>query len=309
MTDRIIDLSEQPASLKVRNGLLVVELDDGDAHAVPLEDLAAVVVSHPRVRYTQSVLAGLAEAGGAFIACNAKRLPVAMLMPLEANYVQAERFGQQAAASKPLQKLLWKQIVQAKIRAQAKVLREMRGQDAGLAKLVSQVRSGDPRNLEARAARLYWPALFDDQAFRRGTGPAAVSDPEEDSPLEDARNHLLNYGYAVLRAIVARAVCAAGLHPSLGIHHHNRYNAYCLADDLMEPYRPIVDRAVAEYLSTHDEPYHLEAAAKQHMIADLTGRYEVNGQQRTLFDAAARMASSLADVFLGNAEALELPDW
>ena len=113
----------------------------------------------------------------------------------------------------------------------------------------------------------------------------------------------------MLRAIVARAICAAGLHPSLGIHHHNRYNAFCLADDLMEPYRPVVDRAVAEYMSTHDEPYKLEAAAKQNIIGDLTSRYDVNGQQRTLFDAAARMASSLADVFMGNAEELELPEW
>ncbi len=121
------------------------------------------------------------------------------------------------------------------------------------------------------------------------------------------QNILLNYGYAVLRAIVARAICAAGLHPSLGIHHHNRYNAFCLADDLMEPFRPAVDHAVAEYMATHGEPYGLEAAAKQSIIADLTGRYTMDGDQRTIFDVASRMAASLADVFLGNAEKLALP--
>jgi CRISPR-associated protein Cas1 len=123
------------------------------------------------------------------------------------------------------------------------------------------------------------------------------------------QNQLLNYGYAVLRAIVARAICAAGLHPCLGIHHHNRYDAYCLADDLMEPFRPTVDHAVAEYVSSHDAFDHVEAAAKQTIIAELTGRYVIDAQQRTLFDVAARIASSLADVFLGEAERLELPDW
>ncbi len=173
---------------------------------------------------------------------------------------------------------------------------KLRGSDFGLAALAARVHSGDPSNVEARAARRYWPRVFADLDFRRHR-------ENED------QNILLNYGYAVLRAIVARAICAAGLHPSLGIHHHNRYNAFCLADDLMEPYRPVVDRAVAEYMSTHDEPYKLEAAAKQNIIGDLTSRYDVNDQQRTLFDTAARMASSLADVFMGNADQLELPEW
>ncbi len=150
--------------------------------------------------------------------------------------------------------------------------------------------------MEARAARRYWPRLFADLNFRRHR-------ENED------QNILLNYGYAVLRAIVARAIRAAGLHPSLGIHHHNRYNPFCLADDLMEPFRPAVDRSVAEYMSTHDAACKLEAAAKQHIISDLTGRYMVDGEQRTLFDSAARLASSLADVFMGSREELDLPDW
>ena len=136
----------------------------------------------------------------------------------------------------PVCKRLWRQIVRAKIKAQAALLVELRGTDFGLGALVLRVRSGDPSNVEARAARRYWPHVFADLDFRRHR-------ENED------QNILLNYGYAVLRAIIARAICAAGLHPSLGIHHHNRYNAFCLADDLMEPFRPAVDHAVAEYMA------------------------------------------------------------
>ena len=219
-----------------------------------------------------------------------------MFLPLAVHCTQAERFAAQARAPLPKCKRLWQQLVRAKIRAQAEMLLDLHGTDHGLAALVTRVRSGDPTNVEAWAARRYWARLFIETDFRRH---------RED---ED-QNLLLNYGYAVLRAIVARAICGAGLHPSLGLHHHNRYNAFCLADDLMEPFRPTVDRSVAEYVATHDAVRELEAAAKQHIIADLTGRYLVNGEQRTLFDTAARVASSLADVFLGRAQELELPDW
>ncbi len=129
------------------------------------------------------------------------------------------------------------------------------------------------------------------------------------NPDQQDQNLLLNYGYAVLRAIVGRAICAAGLHPSLGIHHHNRYNAFCLADDLMEPFRPTVDRAVAEYAASHDPCDRIEPGAKQFLVGELTTRYVVNGQQRTLFDVAARLAASLAEVFVGEASELELPEW
>ena len=296
MINRILDFSEAPARLRVRYAQLVVIRKELPEVSVPLADLAVVLVAHPQVTFTQAVLSGLAAAGGVFVTCNGQNLPVGMMLPLVAHHTQTERFAAQARATLPIRKRLWRQIVRAKIKAQAALLIELRGADFGLLPLVARVQSGDPANVEARAARRYWPYVFSDLDFRRHR-------ENED------QNILLNYGYAVLRAIVARAVCAAGLHPSLGIHHHNRYDAYCLADDLMEPYRPTVDRAVAEYMSTHDEPYRLEAAAKQHIIADLTGRYEVDGQQRTLFDTAARMASSLADVFLGNAKALELPYW
>jgi CRISPR-associated protein Cas1 len=294
MTKRILDFSEAPARLHVRYRQLVVERPETKDVTVPLDDLAVVVVSHPQVSYTQSVLAGLAEAGGTFIACNQKHLPVGMFLPLAAHFAQAERFAAQARASVPTKKRLWQQIIRAKICSQAEALEALYGTDHGLRVLIPQVRAGDPGNVEAQAARRYWSRLFANMDFRRH---------RED---ED-QNLLLNYGYALLRAIVARAICGAGLHPSLGLHHHNRYSAYCLADDLMEPFRPFVDRSVATYVGEHDAIMGLEPEAKRHLVKELTGRYLLDGQQRTLFDVAARTAGSLVDVLMGNARTLELP--
>jgi len=296
MTDRILDVAEAPARLRVRDRQLVIRRAERPECCVPLADLAVVVVSHPQVSYTQAVLAGLAESGGAFVACDRRHLPVGMLLPLAAHFGQAERFAAQARATLPTKKRLWKQLVRAKIHAQAHTLERLHGTDHGLRALASNVRSGDPANVESWASRRYWPVLFAESSFRR-------------CPDNEDQNLLLNYGYAVLRAIVARAICAAGLHPCLGIHHHNRYDTFCLADDLMEPFRPTVDFAVAEYVGTHDAPYGVERGAKQEMVRALTCRYQLNGQQRTLFDAAARLASSLAEVFLGAGDRLDLPDW
>jgi CRISPR-associated protein Cas1 len=295
MIDRILDFSESAARLKVHRRQLVIRRKESADVSVPLADLAVVVVSHPAVTYTQAVLTGLAEAGGSFIACDRRHLPVGMFLPLVSHHVQTERFAAQARAAAPLKKRIWKQVVRAKILAQAAALENLHGTDHGLRQLAPQVRSGDPANIEARAARRYWPRLFADLDFRRHR-------ENED------QNLLLNYGYAVLRAIVGRAVCAAGLHPSLGIHHHNRCDAFCLADDLMEPFRPTVDLAVVEYCVDHDDLYGLEASAKQKIIGRLTARRLVDGRQLTLFDTVARTACSLAEIFLGNAHKLVLPD-
>lgn len=296
MTNRILDFSESPARLHVHLNRLVVQRGDLPEVAVPLDELAVVVVSHPQVTYTQAVLSRLAEAGGSFVACNRRNLPVGMLLPLVGHHGQTERIAAQARAPRPVCKRLWRQIVRAKITAQARTLTELHGSDFGLRALLTQVRSGDPKNVEAQAARRYWPALFADKSFRRKWD-------------RQDQNLLLNYGYAVLRAIVARAICAAGLHPSLGIHHHHRNNPFCLADDLMEPFRPTVDRAVAQYVRSEGPIRQVEPAAKRHVIAEITGRYTIDGQQRTLFDVAGRMAASLADVFRGKGEKIELPDW
>lgn len=286
MLPRILDISDSPARLSLRQGLVVIDRPEQPVVTVPLRELAVVLLAHPQVSLTQPLLAGLAASGGALIACDERRLPAGMLLPLVAHSLQAQRMAAQASVRLPTRKRLWQQIVRAKIRAQALVLSELRGDDAGLMALLPRVRSGDPANIEAQAARRYWSRLFPGIDFRR------------DCEAPDT-NRLLNYGYAVLRAIVARAIAAAGLHPSLGLHHHHRANPFCLADDLMEPLRPVVDRAVARYVDRQGQAADLSPQAKHAILSALTGRFPADGQSRTLFDIAAGVAQNLADVFAG----------
>jgi len=294
MTDRILDLSETPAYLRVRYEQLVVEREAAEPVTVPISEIAALILAHPQVRCSQPVLAAVMEHGGTVIACNERHLPVGLMLPTTGHGTQAERFAAQAAAPRPTRKRLWRCIVRAKIRAQAALLVELRGDDFGLAEMIPQVRSGDPDNVEAQAARRYWPALFDDPGFIRRFDA-------------DDQNRFLNYGYAVLRAAVGRAICGAGLHPSLGLHHHNRYDAFCLADDLMEPYRPLVDAAVVEHVASFGRDAPLDRAGKQAILAAILGLYRSSGEARTLFDWVARTATSLARAFLGGEPRLFFP--
>lgn len=296
MTDRILDLSESAARLSVRDGLLVVAREGQDPATIPLADVGVLVVSHPQVSYTHAVLAGLVAHGGAFVTCDERHLPVGMLLPVDAHYVQTERFALQARASLPTRKRLWRQIVRAKVRAQGNLLAELHGEDQGLCALALETRSGDSSNVEAQASRRYWPALFADAAWRRNR------------EAED-QNRFLNYGYAVLRAIVARAVCAAGLHPSLGLHHHNRYNSFCLADDLMEPLRPTVDRAVYHLVKAEGPDAPLGPRTKAALLQAVTARLEIQRQERSVFDVASIMASSLVGVLEKREKRLILPEF
>lgn len=296
MIERLIDISEEPARLSLRLEQLVIRTDGAEPATIPLDEIAALVVSHPQVTYTHAALAGLVRAGAAVVICDSRHLPSGLLLPLTGHSVQAERFAQQAAVSRPTRKRLWGQIVQAKVTAQGRLLEDLHGRDQGLPALARTVRSGDPDNVEARASRRYWPALFADPHFRR-------------DPQAEDQNRFLNYGYAVLRAVVARALCAAGLHPSLGLHHHNRYDAFCLADDLMEPFRPLVDRAVVRLLAKTAPEAPLDRETKAGLLAALTGRLELGGESRTLFDILGRVAASLAAVFAGSRAKLALPDF
>lgn len=294
MTDRILDLSDAAVALKVRHEQLLIEPPGGEAVSVPFADIAVVVASHPHIRYTQAVLAGLAEHGGVLVACDRRCFPVAMMLPLDGHYVQAERFSSQAQMSLPTKKRLWKQIVQAKIRAQADVLQALHHEDGGLGAMVRKVRSGDPRNLEATAAQRYWPRLFGDAQFRRNR------DRED-------QNQDLNYGYAVLRAIVARGIVTVGLHPSLGLHHSNRYNAFVLADDLMEPYRPLVDHAIAASIREWGQRKQFDRAAKTDVLDGLLRRFVHDDESRTLFDWVRKLTASLALVCTGDRRDLMIP--
>jgi CRISPR-associated protein Cas1 len=294
VADRVLDFTEGAAYLHIRDNQLIVERDGRAIASTPAAEIAAIILANPRVTCSQSVFAVLMQTGGAVVCCDSNHLPVGLLLPTTAHFAQAERFAAQAAASLPRKKRAWQQIVRHKITAQAALLKDLRSGSVPLLELARRVRSGDPDNVEAQAARRYWPLLFAEPGFRRRRDAGGP-------------NRLLNYGYAVLRAFVGRAICAAGLHPSLGVHHHNRYNAYCLADDLMEPYRPIVDAAVVQHVATFGPDASLDPPGKRALLEPLTGRFNADGEVRTLFDLASRTASSLAQYFLRNTDRLWYP--
>lgn len=294
MSDRILEISEEGALLRVENQLLVIEAAERQA-TIPLVDLACIVLGHRNVRVTHPVLAGLAEHGAGLVVIDAKHQPVGMLMPLVGHSTQAKRFRAQAEAGLPLRKRLWQQIVKAKIRAQARLLLEQTEKDHGLEAMAKRVSSGDKENLEAQAAQRYWPRVFGDAGFRRRR------DAED-------QNRLLNYGYAVLRAITGRALCGAGLHPGLGLNHQNQYDSFPLASDLMEPYRPLVDRAVVRLVADHGKDVELGRETKTALLEALLARFEREDEMRTLFDLIARSASSLAQAYLGERQRLDLAE-
>jgi CRISPR-associated protein Cas1 len=296
MTDRIIDISEQPVFMNVTNRLLSIKPKNGEGHTVPLGDIAALVISHRAASMTHAVLDGIAGKGGIVVICDERHMPSGMLLPMCSHHLQTERFSAQAAASIPLRKGIWRQIVKNKIRNQGQLLKELLGDDGGIMPLVSKVRSGDPVNMEARAARIYWRCLFENICdFRRDIDADGV-------------NSWLNYGYAVLRAITARAVCAAGLHPTLGVNHHNRYNPFCLADDLMEPFRPLVDQAVWTLASRGNPEEELNPKLKRAIISSILCRVCLNCEAVTIFNALSRAAASLAFAFEGKGKNIILPE-
>lgn len=294
MRNRILEISKQPARLRVEHRQLIIQIPEGLAHTIPLEEIAVLVVAHPQVSYTQSVLSKLIGNGGAFVICDEKRMPNGMLLPLDTHSTQTVHFREQLELPLPRRKRLWQQVVQSKIAMQAMLLVEQTGCDHGLTRLIGQVRSGDPGNVEAHAARRYWPAVFG-TGFRRDRGAQDV-------------NAMLNYGYAILRAATARAVCASGLHPSIGLHHHNKYNAWCLADDLMEPFRPCIDRAVYQLSEGGRKTPEMSTETRTTILQSLTGWLGVNDTQRTLFDALAIAAQSLRRAMQDSAVQLEFPE-
>lgn len=284
-------------SLKLGQMLVRSKLIEGDTgKSVPIEDMGMLLMEHEQVTVTQGLLAKLLEHNVAVVNCNGQHHPVGMLLNFQGNSTQTETFIAQVEASKPLKKQLWQQVVKAKIGNQAAVLEAM-GQDGGrLLKLVQEVRSGDADNREGVAAVYYWPRLF--------TGiPQFLRDPEGHYP-----NNLLNYGYAILRATVARALAGSGLHPTLGLFHRNRYNAFCLADDMMEPYRPLVDQVVAGIV--HDRPFdrsELDQEAKITLLRTSTLDVLMNEKTRPLMVAVSETTASLARAFLGTGGQLALP--
>ncbi len=294
MTDRLIDISENGARVALDTGRLLITSSDDRKISVALDDLGVLVLGHPSISISQPALSAIAESGGSVIVCSTNRMPCGMLLPLAANSTQQERIAAQVNAPLTTRKRIWQQIIRAKVINQGEVLKTLHGSDHGLAAMAKRVNSGDTANVEARAARLYWHALFPDNEFLRKTeGPPP--------------NTHLNYGYAILRSMIGRAICAAGLHPSIGIHHHNRYNSFPLADDLMEPLRPLVDWTVVQICAFHGFDAPLEKETKHDLASALTGRVEFGGELRTVSDACFHLASELAQVFLNLRRTLTLP--
>ena len=221
-----------PRHLSLKNGQMVIEWKDSDDGKVtrPIEDMGCVVLEHQMISVTMPLLNELVKNNVAVILCDSKAMPSAMLQPLEANTTQAETLRLQMNVTEPMRKQAWKQIVESKISNQAAMLEKYDMDGSALRLLTKQVKSGDADNREGTAARVYWSTLFGTNFRRERYG--------------DAPNNLLNYGYAILRAAIARALLGSGLLPAIGIFHHNRYNAFPLADDVMEPYRVYVDEAV-----------------------------------------------------------------
>lgn len=292
-----------PAWLSVDHGQLVIRdpilkaAGSADEKArVPIEDIGLVVLDHQQITVTHTVLNTLLAHNAAVVVCDDRRHPCGLLLNLEGNTVQAEMFEHQIASSEPLRKQLWKQVVEAKIRNQAAVLART-GTDAGfLLELAGKVQSGDGGNREAQAAAWYWPRLFKCVAgfkrFREGPPP----------------NNLLNYGYAILRALVARSLVGSGLLPTLGIHHRNRYNAYALADDIMEPYRPFVDLAVVGLLTEgKGPPEELNTEHKGVLLKIPVADVVLDGKSGPLMVAVQRTTASLAQCFGGEQRKLLCP--
>jgi len=287
------------AYLSTKDDQLVVSFPNNEKTPakVPVEDIGVVIFDHYHLTYTQSLVTKLLHNNVAMITCNERHLPQGLMLNLEGNHIQTERFTAQINASVPLKKNLWQQTVKAKIRNQAKMLESIGIETENMRYWEKSVTSGDTANYEGRAAAYYWKCLFKDHIsnFKRGR-------------FEDEPNNLLNYGYAILRAIVARSLVASGLLPTLGIHHHNKYNAYCLADDIMEPYRPYVDGVVLNILNNEDDIYDLSPVLKKQLLQIPVIDIVIDEKKSPLMIGMQRTTASLNACFVGEQRKLIYPE-
>lgn len=294
MIGRIVEVADDRRHLFVSRGFLVVQDTEGtrkELGQVPLDDIAAVIANAHGLSYTNNLLVALAERGAPFVLCGANHNAVGMLLSIDGNFQQAKRLDAQIGASKPTHKRLWAEIVKSKLQQQAAALEATGGPTAPLSALANKVRSGDPDNLEAQGARRYWGLLFGDE-FRR----------DQDG---EGLNALLNYGYTVLRAATARAVVAAGLHPTLGVFHSNEGNAMRLVDDVMEPFRPVIDLRVWQLARQGER--HITPDTKRALVRTLYDDMQTSIGATPVMSCIHKLATSLAQVYLGERERLELP--
>lgn len=308
MIKRTIAFSN-PALLSLSNGQLVVKIIDNSRYnaandskheptaTLPIEDIGIILLDHQQITLTHGLLNALLENNAAIVTCNGRHLPSGLLLPLECNTLQNERFTNQIEASLPLKKQLWQQTVSCKIRNQAATLKYIRGCEVKNMLIWSgNVKSGDSDNLEGRAAAYYWSQMYSGI-------PGWTRDQDGPWP-----NTLLNYGYAILRSIVARALVASGMLPTLGIHHHNRYNAYCLADDIMEPYRPYVDQAVWEMMKQWPDAEEINTEMKRELLSIPVRDVVIGGQRSPLMVAVSQTTASLYKCFSGELRKVAYPE-
>jgi CRISPR-associated protein Cas1 len=292
-----------PAYLKFKDEQLVIALPERSALpekeqiiTIPIEDIGVIVIEHPQITMTHLLINALLKNNVALITCDSRHMPSGLLLPLEGNTTQQERFRYQINASEPLRKNLWQQTVRQKILNQAIVLNQEGRKTENMKYWADQVKSGDTENHEGRAAAYYWGELFESSLeFRR--------DRDGFAP-----NNLLNYGYAILRATVARSLVASGMLPTFGIHHHNRYNAYCLADDMMEPYRPYVDQLVLRIIDNDQVPDELTKEHKAKLLQIPVLDVNINNRRSPLMLATQQTAASLAKCFRGELRKIEYPE-
>lgn len=294
MIGRIVEVADDQRHLFLSRGFLVVQDTNGERKElgqVPLDDIAAVIANAHGLSYTNNLLVALAERCAPFVLCAANHNAVGMVLPIDGNFQQAKRFDAQIAVKQPLIKRLWAEIVRSKLQQQAAALEAVGAPFVPLSALVRKVRSGDPDNIEAQGARRYWGLLFGVD-FRRDQQATGL-------------NAMLNYGYTVLRAATARAVVATGLHPTIGLHHSNEGNAMRLVDDLMEPFRPMIDLKVWQ-LHKHGEGQ-ITPESKRALVRTLYDDMQTSAGATPVIVCAQNLATSLAQVFMGEKDKLNLP--
>ena len=290
MIKRIVDVSN-PSHLHMKDCQMVVKQQESEVDRIPVEDMGVLILSHPSITISSNLITSCQQNNCIIVFCDRKHLPVSVLLPLSGNSLHSKILNVQASVKKPVKKRLWQKIVVAKIESQIKALASFGKNSTALESMRSRVKSGDTDNVESQASRIYWPLLFGDD-FRR-------------DQKAEGTNSLLNYGYALLRASVARAICGTGLHPALGIHHHNQYNPMCLADDLMEPFRPVVDRKV--YKLWEKDLFDVSKKTKAFLLSLLTEPLMFRDKKLPLMVALQHTATSLKKALTEGPDSLEIP--
>lgn len=295
MQNRIVEITSDGAHLSAARGFLSVKIEGEPAGQVAIDDIAALIIRGHGASLSVNICTRLAEANVPVVICAANQSPASVIWPIGGHFAQGLTMQAQAMANKPLRKRLWAQLIKAKITAQADVLSITGANHNDLSAMARRVKSGDPDNLEAQAARCYWPRLMGSD-FKRDREAVGV-------------NAALNYGYTVLRAASARAILAAGLHPSLSLHHQSRGEALRLADDIMEPFRPWLDHAVYKLAAGYDQhaDLTLDQDCKKALVAVLTLDLQGPIGASPLQTCMDRLAQSLVQVFIGERRTLEIP--